>query len=239
MSWVWPELVNIYLSQRLALVQTGCAAPMAVSYSPTLPFATALEKVAAAAFEGKSRRRLRLTLSAAFAPPISYRVPREVRRWSEKGEIARAAAAQSLSTQAELVECRMDSRSHGIAAALAAPALRQLHAWAVQSGGRIVSIQPLWSIATQCKAANSTAIDGVIVQEPDGVCLLIGSGRREVLPLVRVLAGRDSAIEAETAALLRDADVREERVLNLSFGAAMKDVVPGLPKHWARHWERQ
>lgn len=238
MSLGWPEMVNIYLSQRLALVQSGRAAPVAVSYSPTQPLAAALEKVATVALVGKSRRRLRLMLSVALAPPISYRLPPEVTRWRERWELARAAAAQSMSMQPDLVECRMDSRCRGIAVALATPALRQLHTWAAQSGGRIVSIQPLWSIATQCRAATSTAIDGLLIQEPDGACLLIDSGRQEGLPFVRVLAGHDPVVQPSIAALLRDADVGEDRVLRLGFGAVMKAVAPDLPRHWARHWER-
>ena len=236
MSWGWPESVDIYLSQRLALVRVGSTPPLALSYSPTLPLAVVLERLTAAAFSSKSRRRFRITLSSGVAPACAYRVPREVTRWSEKLELARAAAAQSLAIQPELVDCQIDSRGRGFAAAMAVQTSRQLHAWAASLGARVVSIQPLWSIATQCRAAATSAIDAVVVLEPDGGSILVRP-IGQAPAIARALAwGEAAAVRSEAVAIAQEAGVKEERMLSLGFGATMNEINATFPKSWARHW---
>ena len=236
MSWGWPETVDIYLSQRLALVRVGGTPPLALSYSPTLPLAVVLERLTTAAFPGKSRRRFLITLSGGMAPACAYRVPREVTRWSEKLEVARAAAAQSLSIQPELIDCQIDSRGSGFAAAMSVQTSRQLHAWARSLGARIVSITPLWSIATQCRAATTPEIDAVLLLEPDGGSLMIRS-IGQAPAIARTLAWNEvAAMRTEAIAIAQDVGVKEERLLSLGFGAAMNDINVAFPKPWVRHW---
>ena len=229
---VWPETVDVHLGQRLAIVRKG-AETQVLAHPATMPLALVLERVAKSAFSGSARRRLRVSLSCAWAPPVVYSVPREVTKWAEKLAIAQSAGATALSTTPDLVAVRIDSRASGIGAAMTTSMLQQLHAWAGAHRSRVVSLRPLWSMATDCKLAKGVA--GMELREPDGTVVVVQRGGQDLSPLARVEVG--VPVTPDHPAIGPD-PLSDAQMLRIGFSPAHQIHLPGAPKRWAMHWHK-
>lgn len=238
---VWSEPVTLYLGQSLALLKLAHQAPVVLQHPATLPLERVLAQLAEAMppvpkRRWPPRRRLRITLSAALCPAISYQAPAEVRRWQELQQIAHASAAAALGVAPEQLLCEADATRRGLAAALPVPLMENLQRWAGQQQTRITSVRPLWAAATQCAAARAPAVRGVVLHEPDAVTLLADGGQG---PFHTSTLLGDTTPEAQQATLRRclvSWGLTEEQMLKLHFNAQPGTAIPHGPHVWATHW---
>lgn len=230
---VWSERVSVYLGTTVALVQRPGAPLVRLSHSPTQPLADVLAQLDEANRRSSTDKpwRLHVALSAALCPPVAYAVPPGVKRWDELQALALASATHQLGLPtgdaAQLV-CTLDPSHPGLAAALHSGTHQQLLTWAQRFGGQLASLQPLWAIATQAKACRAAQVQGLSLQEPDGLTVL------------RLVPGAtpqgDTAFGELNANTAEDLTLAHWRFSAKPLKAAQ--AVPEGPSAWAAHWER-
>lgn len=238
---VWSEPVELYLGQNLAMLKVAHQEAVVLQHPATLPLERVLARLAEAMPPVPKRRwpqqrRLRVTLSAALCPAISYQAPPEVQRWQELQQIAHASATAALGIPLEQVLCEADTARRGIAAALATPLMADLQRWAQQQQARIASVRPLWAVATQSAAARAPAVQGVVLQEPDAMTLVVNDGKGQCQGATFVGDTTPTAQQASLRRCLVGWGLTEEQLLKLHFQAAPATVTPQGPQVWAEHW---
>lgn len=234
---VWSETADIYFGQGFAMFKAGSAASMVTYHDAALPLARVLPMLNEQA-EGNIRKgsRLRIYLSAAICPALGFTAPQEVTQWQERQQIARAAAAQTLGTGIEQLACEIDAIHPGVAAAVSVATIEELHQVAAELGSRLVSIQPLWSVVTQCPAVRHPNIKSAVLLEPDALTLLASDGQNGLH--ASTLPG-----QIDLATLLTHArrwqvghSLTDNQVIKIGFGVKAKTVMPEGPRHWPAHW---
>lgn len=234
---VWSETADIYLGQGLVMFKAGSAASVVVYDDAALPLAGVLQMLNEQA-EGKIKKgsSLRIYLSAALCPAFGVAVPKEVTQWQERQQIAKAAAAHTLCTGIEQLVCEIDAVHPGVAAAVNLSTIEELRQGIVQLGGRLVSIQPLWSVVTQCSAVRHPSIKSVVLVEPDALTMLAGNGKNGFH--ASTLTG-----QIDSATLLMHArrwqvghSLTDNQTIKIGFGAKAEAVMPKGPKRWPAHW---
>ncbi len=233
----WSETTDIYLGQGLAMFKAGSAASMVMHHDAALPLASVLQMLNEQADVNiKKGSRLRIYLSAAFCPALEVATPKEVKQWQERQQIAKAAAAHTLGAGIEQLACEIDAIHSGVAAAVSLATIEELRRGTVQLGGRLVSIQPLWSVVTQCSAVRHPGIKSVVLLEPDALTLLASDGQNGFH--VSTLPG-----QIDSATLLMHArrwqvshSLTDNQVIKIGFGVKTATVMPKGPKQWPAHW---
>jgi hypothetical protein len=188
-----------------------------------------------------SPMRLRVTLSGALCPAIGFTVPSGVNSPEEVGEVARAAVAAQLGASPDQFTCAVDASRPGVAAAVPRNLTSALHDWAAQIQARLVSVQPLWSVATSCAAARTCAVKGVWVEEPDALTGLVGSTQDRAGGTAKTMlrSAEENLGQAQLAQWFLQHAVAESDLLKLGFGTSAAIAAPGVPRPWHQHWTRR
>lgn len=232
---VWPETVDLYLGQGLAMLQRGRTPATVVQPESAVQLPQLLAQVRG---QLPKRCQLRITLSGALCPAIAIQMPEDVHRYAEVMAIAEATAAQSMGIAADQLLSEIPRQGVPVVAAIPKALLGTLQAWATQERMKIRSMRPLWSVATQCAAVQSPSVRALVLQEPDATTLLAntadGAWQASSLPRTVVSTSADSARRRWQVGLgLADKDVYA-----LSFTATenLGQKPSGSPDCWPAHW---
>ncbi|MGE0097855.1 MAG: hypothetical protein AB7S86_05850 [Hydrogenophaga sp.] len=195
----WPERVDVYLGAGTVLVKRRARALVSLRPPATLPLGDVLAQVDEACERSQDKPwRLHVALGAAMCPPVTFTLSQGVKRWSETVALAQAAAAQAWglpADQADALVCALDAGRKGLAAALMRGAHDLIGQWAGSHRGRLVSLAPVWALATQAPACRAMPVRQLTVHEPGAIAAvqdagLPGAGLEvrfsvEVLPLTQ------------------------------------------------------
>ncbi len=240
---VWPETAHLYLGPSVVMVQTrGKLAPV-LEYEQPLAIERMLVGVSQALEEqrvlGTGRvLRLRVALSAAFSPAFTFLIPKQVTRWSERLEIARATAALTMDTAPDQLLCEMDTGQPGLASAVAVRTMTALRDWAARHRCVVSSMQPLWVNAAQSRSAAHSAVRGLILMEPDATTVLVNTGTRKIA-LTQPKQRESSDDQASVRRLLIGMGLNDKEVLRLVFVTNSGPAIQHGPTAWLGHWVSQ
>lgn len=181
-----------------------------------------------------SRRRFFITLSHSLCMGINYSLPDGVRRWAECDAYIRATAAALPENSGIDIEAEFDQGAGGVAANIPTQLLKELQDWSLAQRGTLCSLRPLWSIATECPAAQSKKITELILQEPDGVFCLRQTEDLSLLTCISYpLEVAQDEENTERGSSARDC------TLVLKFSPKVAASAKGVPTLWREHWSRQ
>jgi len=237
----WSEAAELFVGPTLAMLQSRGHKALVMEHENPLSVDQLLVIVSReienlGTSNSKRSRRMRIVLSGALCPALTFAVPNQVTRWAERMEIARATAALAMGTAPDQLVCEMDEARAGVASAMTIRTQSVLHGWAAEHQFAITSIQPLWAIASQSRAAHDPVVQGLIVMEPDANTVLADAGAGKVVAVTQ--AGRPVAADAQahTRRLLVGLGLRESALLKLAFDAKPRAVMQYGPKAWPNHW---
>ncbi len=172
----WSERVDVYLGMGTVLVKRRAQPLVNLQPPATLPLADVLAQVDEACGRKRGRPwRLHVALGAALCPPVAFTVPQGVKRWSETVALAQAAAAQAWglpADQAAALVCALDTGRSGLAAALLKGTREGIAAWAGRYRGHLVSLSPLWALATQAPACRAQEVRQLTLHEPGAIAVV-------------------------------------------------------------------
>jgi len=172
----WPERVDVYLGGDTVLVKRRAHPLVRLQPPATLPLGDVLAQVDEACDRAKGRPwSLHVALGAALCPPVSFTVPRGVKRWSETMALAQAAAAQAWglpADQADALVCALDTGRVGLAAGLMKGTQDRLLDWAGRYRGHLISLTPLWAAATQASGCQAPQVRELTVHEPGAIAVV-------------------------------------------------------------------
>lgn len=238
---VWSESIDIHLGQGLAMLATKRQGEKVLHFSPTMPLERVLiqlglEMAQLSNTKGPFRRRLTVTLSGALCPGFAFNVPKVVKRWHERQSIAQASIASVLGVPVEQVVCETDGYQSGIAASVNRHLFDTIKRWSDEQSCDLVSVQPLWSIASQCRLANPKSVKGLLVQEPDSITLVTQSDTGEPAAAT-LLCSRGVPGESENVRRwLVGVGLNQSQLLSLLFEVDKHSVLHGRPDFWSTHW---
>jgi hypothetical protein len=239
---VWPEHVDLYLSQTVAMVSVGSRKPMIARYSATLPVERVLSDISASVEMPRSlirpRRRLHVILSGALCPAINAGAPANLLDLDELRSLSVAAATVSSGCDAEAVVVEIDAMGCGISAVMTTQLLNCLGQWANANRLKLISVQPLWAATTNCRATRDESVQGILLHEPDSVTLLV-NGVTDT-PIATTIIGPQE-LETEPVVLRRllvGAGLQESSILRLGFGEPTHEKWQQGPKAWMHCWIR-
>jgi hypothetical protein len=133
------------------------------------------------------------------------------------------------------IVCEMDTARVGLASGVTAWVMQSLQGWATQHHFQLVSARPLWAVASNCPKVRQSATQGLLVQEPDAVTILMQEMGGPFF--ATTLVGANDQLPALTRRWLISQGISEEKLVKLSFSASSSEVLPGGPKAWSTHWD--
>ncbi len=229
--------VDLYLGQRLAVLQPGKAPSVVVEFDVATPAATILRRVSSqlktlpeSSFSG--RARCRIWLSGALCPAIPVTFPQGLQGWRERQRYGESLAAEALGIDAESIAFELVGGSECIAAAMANGLRDTLSIWAKEQGWRMGSLSPLWSVATRI----ADKADALVLIEPDAVSGFavnsVGAIVAKTWPTAMLSDERATANRwLATTALVETAVKRAKFSASGDSAAKAPDSIP-LSRHW-------
>jgi len=239
---VWSERVDVYLGTGLVLVQRPGIPLWRFDPPATLPLVDVLRQVNQALERAKAKPwRLRVCLSASLCPPVAFALPAGVQRYAEVLAIAKANAVQVWDMppeQATELECRLDARHQGLAAAMLSGTYGVIARWATEHKGRMTNLQPLWAVATGAKVCAKRHETGVAVLEPDALTVL----KLDATGALQAKSWLGAHGQAETMSRLADMtdqanQAQQKRDVVMVFNQEPTQTAwEQGPPVWTKHW---
>ncbi len=240
-SDMFPARVCIHVGSGYAMLCNGRHASEVFEFPQDLPLDRVLSRLdkrlpAVTKKYWQRKPALQVTLGATRCRALSLSVPAALRSWQELQTVATAQAAQALGRQAEHIQCALNPRDHGTMGVMDSDALVQLHDWATRRQFHLVSVAPLWAIASACKAVQMDKCYAIAVQEPDAITLLVNAqGTPQQAATIPTLADKNSA-EILMRRHLVSMNVPESDVLRINFATQVQTRATTLPALWSGHW---
>ena len=170
------------------------------------------------------RRRLRVTLSAAFCPATGFSAPYGITRWEELRAVAAATAAGALGISPDLLTCEMDNQGLCIAATVSLRLVSDLKRWAAQERLHLESVRPLWSTASQCPLVREDRVKALAIHEPDAISLIAITNNMQAVAMtmpMRIGAELEpGAVQAHSRRWLMSHGLSQDQLVTLRFGKA-------------------
>ena len=237
---VWSETVDVYLGQGVAMLKAGAQETIVWRGPATLPLERVLARLADSAAASqvilKKGSRLRISLSGAWCPATAVTIPESVTRWEEVRQIARASAAKDMGSDPEQVACEMDAMAWGVSAAVSLAMLHELECWATQMRCKLVSVSPLWAIATQSSLSRRRSTKSLLVKEPDAATLVSCNGKGGFRAVTWPGDMDGSALQAHSRQWLLGQGQDGSGLLSLGFGVDVHPRMAAGPVRWSGHW---
>lgn len=238
---VWSDPVDLYLGQRVAMLQAGRRPAVIVEHPNALPVGSLLAELSSAMAQIKppiklARNRLRIVLGGALCPAIGFAAPPTVTRWDELRSIATATAAMNMGVGAEQTNCDIDVARQGVAGAVPSALVQELGHWAAQHRCSVASVQPLWALASQSRAARAPSVQGVLVEDPDSLTLLMDDYGGGLVVSTFVGTGAPGAAQTQARRWLVNQGLEANALLKLCFGTQSNAAMLHGPHAWANHW---
>lgn len=249
MSWVWPERLDMYIGRHMALLRRSrsieisrCDWPDETSLAQMLPHV--LDEL----MVDLPRRpwRMHVALSAYWCPAVGFIVPEGLRNWAELETVAHIAVVDDTDIGGGLssgLVTQADARHLGLASGCPDFLLNGITQWVRRHGGWVAAIQPLWGIASDCRAMRRKSTTGMLFHEPCTSTVVAmhlpstGSGR----PIVHALSvarenGDDSAAQRRMERYCLTVNIATHELQSIQFCSSVQAVDPALPKSWSGHW---
>jgi hypothetical protein len=177
---VWSKTLELYIGATGSMLKAPGQSALVVRYPATLPLDRVLllitEAISTNVANHKSvvlkSSKLRVTLGGSICPPLACQVPAGINNAKELALIANNTAAKKLGMPVADLACEWDTATPNVLSAMPRWWMQSLEAWASRQHAKIVSIQPLWAVATACKLARNKAIHGLCLYEDDGAISL-------------------------------------------------------------------
>jgi hypothetical protein len=236
----WPETIDVHLGRGYFMLRPYKQAVQVHQYPTTLPLGRALSRLSDLLRQTQQRApkanrpgwlkdRLRVTLSAALCPPIEHPVPAGINSSDELQIIACSAAARQLDCTADTLVCALQPFAPGLAAALPRDLLDCYQRLAHELRFELVSLQPLWSVATACRAARRKSCTGIQLLEPDALTTI----SQNVTPPFYSARSTD-AMDILPAA----SNNSVQGQLRVELTLEPQKPVPDGPDYWPLHWRQ-
>ena len=262
----WSKRIDVYLGRNVAMVRRHGGATTLIEHPATWPLQRVLERVAltwqlpsqvdapanatAKPQSGRTKMQLHIALGRSRCQIGNFVIPQGVQRFAELQSLALASAVQSAGSQAIL--CAMDPWHPGLLSSIGTRFLDELNSWATSHAASISSLQPLWSIASQCSRARRNNIAALALSEPDGITLLfcpnnVWSGNTQTTIATIDPDNPEVHLPGQTLLMTRQVQqklrrwkiangLQDANVLTLMFDPALATKSHGLPKTWDAHW---
>ncbi len=251
---VWSKTVDLYLSATCSMLRWAHQPVVVVTHPATLPLDRVLSRIKDAAQATAPRSpnvlrgtKLRVMLGGSLCPPVNLLVPTGIKNWQELQMLAQANAAQQLGINAQQTACEWDHRATSINAAMPLAWVQGLQDWAQGERAKVVSMQPIWAVATQSLLVRQGTVRALWLQEQDGVSLLAcpasiatpsyGADTMHPTHHGAFLTTPSDAITSDTAShWLAAQRISPAETLRLAFSDAAKPAINGVPSRWREHW---
>lgn len=180
--------------------------------------------------------RLHITLGASLCPLSCQALPQGLQNWDEVQAFAQAHLAHQWPGQA--LCCAVDPAHPQLAVGVAQELVDALQHWAQSQEAVVVSIRPLWSVATACRRARHPRIQALVVQERDALTLVYQAGNQIEVGLqpLPTTAQDGDAVRATLRRWRIAHGVEESAMLHLTFGNQRQQPVPDGPACWSGYW---
>lgn len=245
----WFEQADIYLGRELAMLRRRGASTKVLEHPATWSLQRSLAGISehlpgaqgSSTLHTKKKLRLNITLGFSLCEPVACAVPQGVQGFGEMQQLAQAAVSSAV--DAPNMRAAIDPFEPGIVAGVGEWLLKDLDSWADGYGASIHSVQPLWSVATQCALVRKTKIAGLALIEPDGVACIASVLNANAVS-VHMAAGmppqKPDAYQSQAMAHIRrwkiGNDLQDAALQILTFDAKAKTQIKGMPNLWAGHW---
>jgi hypothetical protein len=244
----WFNALEIYLSPRQSLLRKRGQALVALDnegLSTDEALDKLIERAKASWPQEASRIRglgMRFTLNAGLCPPVAFTVPQGLRNHTELLAVSHAAAAEAAGVSSSELVCELVPGVSGLSAALMQTEYQRIQSWVSRQNGRLLSLRPIWALASSCALASNTHIKCLRLLEPGQLTLVSpqanGQGARAVSVPVQAEANTTAFENRWFAAQ----GLAPEAILNLRFTAQIStnaaSRATGLPQAWSGHWEQ-
>jgi hypothetical protein len=253
---VWFNTVDLFIGATYSMLKVAQKPAILVPHPASLPLDRVLGRMREAAQASAPKHhqnklngaRLRVMLGSSICPPINFTPPKGIKNWQELQLAAHANAVQSLGRSLQPLQCEYDANVPGVTTSMPLPWIQNLHSWAKTEHAKIVSIKPIWAVATQSKLVRAKAVRALWLQEPEGITLVSCQQPSSTQAQGQLAQQQDQCIflsnsvsaENTDAALLWVAKnaVSQQSTLKLAFSDAAKPLITGAPPLWRDHWSR-
>lgn len=236
--------VHVHLGRSYALLRSAGQASKVLHYPEDLPMDRVLSRVSSALpakipTRWKRKPAVQVTLGATLYRPLVFTVPAALQSWQELQLVANAQAAQAaqiLGRPANTIHCALSYENPGLAGVVDGEVLNPIQEWARAHQFHLASVAPLWSIASECKAAQSKKVQAIAVHEPEACTLLMV---KATAPPVAITLPSLSEEDNSNVLLRRhwvSMDIAESAVLHIYFATPVQASLSALPALWAGHW---
>ena len=239
MLLAWRNNADLYIGQDVTALQAPGGKLAVAPHAAGQPLHDVLAPVQARLGQGA---RLRIAVSGYYCPAVPFTPPEGLRNWAETRAVMAAQASAALHIEPALLRVEFDANQQLAMAVLPAPWLAELNAWAASAKIKIVSLRPLWSMASECSLARRADSSVLVLAENDSVTTLLQDGKGQV-KTITVPASRDIA-SGNTRPDLLPGPLKnvEGKVVRLAFNplGALNDSRRGdagnLPKFCGNCW---
>jgi hypothetical protein len=252
---VWSKTVELYLGATYSMLRCAHQPVVVVTHPATLPVDRVLLRIKEAAQAAASPRsqnllhgaNLRVLVGGSLCPPINLLVPTGIKNWQELQVLAQANVARQLGINAQQTACEWDAHATSINAAVPFAWVQGLQDWAQRERAKVVSIQPLWAVATQSRLARQGTMRALWLQEKDGISLVAcpssvtarapSAGVHHPTPHSVFLATPTDATTTDTATRwLAEQGIAPPETLKMTFDDVARTAINGTPNLWREHW---
>lgn len=240
-SDMFPARVCIHVGSGYVMLRIGDQTSEVFEFPQDLPLDRVLsrldEKLRPIAKKYWQRKpALHVTLGATRCRALSFSAPAALRSWQELQTVATAQAAQALGRRADQIECTLSPNCNGIAGVMDSDVLPQLRNWAKQHQLNLVSVAPLWSVASACKLVQRDKGYALAIHEPDAITLLVNTQDAPQQAATIPMLGDKNSAEIVMRRHMVSMNVPENEVLRLNFATQVQTRSVTLPGMWSGHW---
>ncbi|HSH90249.1 MAG TPA: hypothetical protein VK996_09700 [Ramlibacter sp.] len=213
------------------LAQIGAGPVAEIAFANEMPLAEMLPQLELALAPGA---RLEVHLGAGLCPMVAVNYPVGINRLREKEVFAKSVCAAQLGAHADELVVEVDAVQPCITAPLYRSDWEALRGWSDERSLRLVSIQPLWALASRSGMARRAK--AVVLQEPDSLTLF---GVAEINQPVRALTlplPEQDQVPSLLHRMQQSLALPVSETRHMCFGGGGQSVLPDLPSFWHGYW---
>ena len=238
MQLAWFKTADLYIGQGLIMLKQNAEATHVFEHAPTMPLDRVLAMCNGLVKKGT---KLKVTLSSSLCVALNIQILPSVVRLSELKVFLSASTGQQLHTPSTQFDCVINLNSKSVnkslVAAVPISVRSTIDTWIRQQDCTMITLQPLWSVATHSAACQHTSIKGLVLHEPDGSILVAETKNDELQTMSWQSHLAPDAVLANLRRALVSFDMVEQDVLSLRFAAKPLMVMKNPPAVWSSHWD--
>jgi hypothetical protein len=225
--WAGAKAFQLYIGQRLSLLQAPGGQVLRIAHPPTLPLQAVLKQLEAAAQTqamNLQRSKLQVLLHAGLCPGLTQEASQP------------SALLDSLTLQRD--SHHSPPGFSPLSASIHTGLLDVLQSWSQSLQARLHNVQPLWAAATAASALQPAHIKALCVVEPGYVSLVANGCAEHPQGLWQSLpcADQPAALQSIQAWRLQYRFNAQEAMAIAFEEAGGTQALPGLA-FWKGHWQ--